>query len=959
MRPGAASVQFRSIIERAAGPAITAVAATWLWIEASPPEMGTTALLVALVAFSAYLGRLFSALVASAIVVGFFGGSIWIEGRPFTFEELANLGLVAVSCLASALIVSGSLVGRSPAILPQRFGIRRRSARKVVEVVGSVDAILWEADPQPFRLTLVSRGSERLLGISAESWLEVGFWENIIHPEDRSEAILTRRREISGSRDHELTYRVQTARGIRWLHDVATVITDLRGRPIKVRGRLTDITSQKLTQQRLATVYAAGQTLSDATTLEDAAPRILETVTRSLGWRVGALWRVNEEEQVLELIDLWHEDMPGLEPFLEATRTTRFSIGVGLPGSVWQSRAPAWIKDVMTDSNFPRGPKAESAKLHSAFGIPITIGGEMVGVMEFFSDEIHEPDSDLLRMLTSVGNQIGQRIERVRAEEELRINESRKSAILENAQDAIISIDQEGVIQEFNPAAEKLFGHVRDDILGRPIVETIIPQPLRERHLKAFDRYLQTGEPTIIGRRVEMPAVRADGSEILVQLTISVDEEGDSPRFTAFLRDITAEKKEQQKQAFLAEVSTILASSLEYGEVLRQVLLRTTPYFCDYAFIDALEVDGSLRRICFATGDSNLSGVIDEIDRYLERKEKDHPVERALETNEVQLVPLVSEWPEIGGGTSALRRKFLSLPIRSLMVVPLMARGKTLGVMGFFSSTEGRSYGHEEMALAEELARRVSLQLDNAIRYHERSRIARTLEASLLPSELPDIPGLQTVARYKSGTYEIEVGGDFYDVFPYGQTKWGIVIGDVSGKGAEAAALTALLRYTIRAEVMQEREPSRILAVVNDAVLERGREEQYCTIAYSRIDATTAGIHLTVVSGGHPLPYYISKGGQVRTVGRPGTALGLLTSIELEEEHLDLNPGDTVVFYTDGVVEARSASETFGENRLVDLLKESAAMPVTQLADHIVSSVTQFTDGTLRDDLAVLVIRAE
>src|SRR6185312_1138726 len=172
------------------------------------------------------------------------------------------------------------------------------------------------------------------------------------------------------------------------------------------------------------------------------------------------------------------------------------------------------------------------------------------------------------------------------------------------------------------------------------------------------------------------------------------------------------------------------------------------------------------------------------------------------------------------------------------MVVPMIARGRTLGAITLVSLDPRRRYDETDQAIALELASRCATALDNAGLYQERSNVARTLQDSLLPARLPRIHGLEVAARFHAGD-DIEVGGDFFDVFPCG-TGWAAVIGDVTGKGAAAAAITALARYTVRA-VADGREPSAVLRALNDALLRHGLDERFCTAAYALVETTPAG----------------------------------------------------------------------------------------------------------------------
>jgi serine phosphatase RsbU (regulator of sigma subunit) len=239
--------------------------------------------------------------------------------------------------------------------------------------------------------------------------------------------------------------------------------------------------------------------------------------------------------------------------------------------------------------------------------------------------------------------------------------------------------------------------------------------------------------------------------------------------------------------------------------------------------------------------------------------------------------------------------------------------------------------------------------------YAERDHVARTLQRSLLPRELPEIPGVEVAARYLAAGDGNEVGGDFYDCFATGAGDWALVIGDVCGKGAEAAALTALARYTVRAAALQTRSPSAVLGQLNAALLRDGLDFRFCTVLYVSLTPHADRISACLSAGGHPLPLVLRAGGAVETVGSPGSLLGIVDPPELAEDRLELAPGDSLVLFTDGVTEADRAS---GPERVSAFLAGCAGAGAADIAAAVEREALAAAGGAARDDVAVLVARA-
>ena len=881
--------------------------------------------------------------------------------------------------------------------------------------------------------------------------------------------------------------------------------------PVVVGGLLA-IWLARLRAQRecvailLAVQGAVARALNESATLGEATPRVLRAIGEELGWELGAMWRIDESAAVLRCVEQWHESELRYGAFEHANRQTALGRGEGLPGLVWATAAPTSVADVQVDENFRRTEAAAAAGLHGWFAFPVTVGGEVVGVIEFFTREAREPERPYLETLASLGSQIGQFMQRARIQDDLRSSEALKTAVLDSAFDCVVTMDHRGRVVAFNPAAERTFGYAREEVVGREMADLIIPPQLRERHRQGLARYLDTGEGPVVDNRIEITGWRSDGSEFPVELAVTRITSDGSPLFSGYIRDITeskgaeeerarllaaehsarlvAERAErtsaeslalldtliakapiglafidrelrfvrtndaiaamygltsgeelgravaevvagvpdfadnlrkvlatdepvidvetsgeipgspgrerhwlssyypvrgdgetlgvgvvvaeitdrklaERRAAFLAEATALLSSSLDPDLTANHLARLVVPRLADWCVVDTLDDDATLRRRSAAHADPSKERVAWELsERYPHEGGRSGGRGRVLRTGSPHLVSEVSDAAlESLVPDDEQLRLVRELGFESVMFVPLKLRGEVFGVMSLGSANRSRRFDEVDLELAQELAERAATALENARLYRERSYIARTLQESLLPPHLPEIPGVELAARYRAAGEGNQVGGDFYDIFQTAEDRWAAVIGDVRGKGADAAALIGLARHTLRAAAMRDHDPDRILATLNEALYREGGDESFCTALYAAIELTPTGARVELTSAGHPLPMLLRADGRVETVGRPGTLIGAVPELDVTCEVAHLMAGDALVLYTDGVPEARSGEAFFGQERLVALLKDSPGTDARALAERIERDVLEFQGDDPRDDVAILVVR--
>ena len=295
------------------------------------------------------------------------------------------------------------------------------------------------------------------------------------------------------------------------------------------------------------------------------------------------------------------------------------------------------------------------------------------------------------------------------------------------------------------------------------------------------------------------------------------------------------------------------------------------------------------------------------------------------------------------------------LGLRSVIIAALKARGRVFGTFSLASAESGRLFEQVDVQLAEELAARAGMAIDNARLYTERSRIAHTLQVKLLPERLPEIPRALMAARYRAAGELNEVGGDFYDVFQRSPAEWALVVGDVSGKGAEAAAVTALARYTLRAAALEAAPPSGALQRLNTAML-YDDTSQFATVVMAYLSSGPNGsIDLRLALAGHPPPASCaatepSRWGPLRHDGRPAP------DIAVHDVDVRLEADEVLLLYTDGVTEAGPRRTPFGEPGLVDVLSGLGGQTPQAVVDAVERAVVAAQPGDPRDDIALLAI---
>jgi PAS domain S-box-containing protein len=551
------------------------------------------------------------------------------------------------------------------------------------------------------------------------------------------------------------------------------------------------------------------------------------------------------------------------------------------------------------------------------------------------------------------------------AEAELRQSAEEMEAVFQGVASAITVRDPRGRVMYANAEAAHVLGFTSVEALLEAAAENI---------LERFEVYDEEGNLQDVNQlpgRVALTGVRppdalvrlkdkATGRErwTVIKATPILDEQGRTTMAINIFDDITKQKREELAERFLSESSRVLGASLDYETMLDNVAHLAVPHLADWSAVDVTDERGQLRHVALAHVDPSKIETLETMrSRYPPASGQEMGVENVLRTGQSELYQEIPEELLSAGVQNEEHLAMLrEVGLRSLIIVPLQVAGKTIGALSFVTGESGRRFDEQDLAVAEELARRAGTAVENARLYQERSHIAHTLQRSLLPPVLPEIPGVEVAARFRAAGEGYDVGGDFYDVFNTGGTGWDVVIGDVCGKGPEAAALTGLARHTLRAAAMQASDPSSILELLSEAITRERTDSQFCTAAYARLELAAVGARITVASGGHPLPLLLTEDGHVEQIGVPGTLLGSMVHAHLVDQRLDLKPGAAVVFYTDGVIEAGDPRGAFGLEGLKSVLGSCARLSAHEIAERIDSAVVGL-GANPGDDMAVLVLR--
>lgn len=649
-------------------------------------------------------------------------------------------------------------------------------------------------------------------------------------------------------------------------------------------------------------------------------------------------------------------------------------------GYTFRTGAPVLSADTANDPRFGFPDDVGTFRPKAALSVPISIRRRTWGVLVVACISDHRFGAADLRFLQAIGQLGAVGIDRAEIENSRVESETRLNLALDTEQLGIWEYRMGSGELWISATAEKMLGMEPDSFDGNPL--TILAMVPTEE-LDGFIAAARSGTVSAVGWR---HTFHLDiGSDTLRLFEVSarsvVADDGTFDQIVGVAADVTERReaeavraelvrradaaratavRAQERLAWLAESGARFAEQLDAHELAEVIVDATVGSLADLCVVDRYEPSGEVEPLAIAHAVPELLEPLRDAHLYrLDGRSSQGELREMFVRGEHLFIPEVPEdMLRRSGLDDEHGRLLVTAGARSVILLPLLARGQLIGGVTLGRLGSSPPFDEEDLALAQGMAARAAISLDNARLFADRAVIVRALQETLIPPAIPEVEGLEICAAYRVAEDGVDIGGDFYDVVDLGPSGVVVLIGDVSGKGPSAAGVTGVVRQSVRALAARAEGPGEVLATVNEVLVPQIAESRFCTALLAQLTWGPDGTRVRIANAGHLRPYLVPREGAVEMVEVKGTLLGVMPTIRLREVTLDVAPGDALVLVTDGITEARGSSGEFGEQGLRDALEScDRALPAALLADQVVAATAAFCQGRFRDDLAVVVIR--
>ena len=578
------------------------------------------------------------------------------------------------------------------------------------------------------RVILWSSGAEELFGYRREDMLGRDLMPFFVEASGRARARAILRRLFRG-RSWEGELDVPRCEGGRL--PVLTAISSLSDSTGGLAGYVivsVDLRERKRAESRTAAQYEVARVLASAESLTEGIHSVLAAVGDAIAWDVGTFWAPGAVTEDLQCIDVWGADDVEIAEFELDSR--RGAVAGGISGRVWRQQDVVWVSDLAGDAAFGRVASAAAAGLRSAVAFPVEAEGRILGVMEFFSRTIEEPDESLITILTTIGRQVGQFIERRRALASLRESENRFRMMAESVPVMLWLTSSTGHVEYFNRVWREFTGRPVEQDLGDGWIENLHPDDV-ERTLAAY-RGAFDAQATY---EIEYRLRRYDGDYRWVLATGIPRYDADEVfrGYTGSCIDIDERRRNEEHQRFLSEATRILASSLDFHTTLASVARLAVPAVADWCVIHIMDDEGRLQREAVAHADpERVDSARDLGERFPFDPELESALDYVVRTGQPRVYSVITDEMLAESADDDLHLDLLRRAgFNSAMIMPIVARERVLGVISLVRAEAGGHYGADDLAIAQHLARRSAVAIDNSRLYREAQESARARDQFL------------------------------------------------------------------------------------------------------------------------------------------------------------------------------------------------------------------------------------